>query len=67
MYGSRANHKQTMSDLRGINERVMGKFWGETGANRALKTHVAGMVQLVGEAGPASLLFLALVSAVALS
>ena len=62
-----------MSDLRGSSERVMGEYWGETHAKRALKTHVAqqgGVVQLVGEAAPyapASLLFLALVSAVALS
>ena len=55
----------------------MSKSWANTGsetrANRALKTHIAqqgGVVQLVGEAVPyalASLLFLALVSAVALS
>ena len=55
----------------------MSETWTNTGsetqANRALKTHVAqqgGVVQLVGEAAPytlASLLSLALISAVALS
>ena len=62
-----------MSDLRESNERAMGEHWERNKnkpSSKAARSAAGGVVQSVGEAAPyalASLLSLALVSAVAIS